>query len=172
MNDDVLGALDGIKGLLDDVGAGLGQDLDPHIVGDHVLLDDGAQELVLGLGSGRETNLDLLKAQLQQELVEGDLLLQAHGGDEGLVAVAQVHAAPVGSLGDALLLYPIHTSLRGHVVPGTILGVILHMRVILSNYQNRRKKVHIAKKLRLFGCSKNPKRRRQQFLRGTTLIGV
>ena len=171
VNDDVLGALDGVKGLLDDVGAGLGEHLDPHIVGDHVLLDDGAQELVLGLGGSGEAHLDLLKAQVQEELIEGQLLLQAHGGDEGLVAVAQVHAAPVGSLGDALLLYPIHAGLRGHIVPGTVLGIILHMRVILSNYQNRRKKVHITKNLRLFGYSKNPKRRRQ-LLRGTTLIGV
>ena len=172
MNDGILHTAQALKGLLNDVRAGLGEDLNPHIVGDHVLLDDGAQEFVLGLGGSGEAHLDLLKAQLQQELVEGELLLQAHGGDEGLVAVAQVHAAPVGSLGDALLLYPIHAGLRGHVVPGTILGVVLHMRVILSIYQNRRKKVHNSKKTSSVWMFQKSKETKTQFLRGTTLIGV
>ena len=125
----VLGPLDGVEGLFDNVGAGLGQDLDVHIVGDPVLLDDGAQELILRLGSGGEAHLDLLEAKLQQEVEEGELLLQVHGGDEGLVAVPQVHAAPGGGLGDALFLCPVHASLRGHVVPGTVFGIIFHIGV-------------------------------------------
>jgi hypothetical protein len=39
----------GLKGLSDDVLPALGQDLDRHVRGDHVLLDEGAQKLILRL---------------------------------------------------------------------------------------------------------------------------
>ena len=106
--------------------AGLGEDLDPHVVGDHVLLDDGTQKVVFRLGGGGEADLDLLEPEAQQEAVEVQLLLQAHGGDEGLVAVAQVHAAPGGGPLDALALGPVQAFLGRHVIAGTVSFYVLH----------------------------------------------
>ena len=50
--------------------AGLGEDLDSDIVGNEVLLNQGAQESVLCLGGGGKTNLYLLKPYLAEELEE------------------------------------------------------------------------------------------------------
>ena len=133
----MLGAADGVEGLLDDVGAGLGQDLDPHVVGDHVLLDDGTQEVIFRLGGGGEAHLDLLEPEAQQETVEVQLLLQAHGGDQGLVAVAKVHAAPGGGLFDALALRPVQAFLGGHVIAGTVSLYVLHGGSSFPSYSVR-----------------------------------
>ena len=122
----VFGALDGIEGLFNNMGAGLGEHLDGDILRDQVVLDDGAQKLVLGLRGGGEAHLDLLKAHLQQQAVELQFLLQVHGGDEGLVAVPQVDAAPLGGLGEALLLHPVQAGFRGHVVSRAVLVVVFH----------------------------------------------
>ena len=127
VDDDVLGPLDGLKRLFDNMRTRLGEDLDPHVVGDHVLLDDGPQELKLRLGGSGETHFDLFEPQLQQESIELQLLLQVHGGDEGLVAVPQVHAAPQGGFFDAFLLGPVQAGLRGHVVARAILVKIFHV---------------------------------------------
>ena len=76
--DDCAGrTLDGLEGAADDVVAALGQHLHGDIVGDHILLDEGAQELVLGLAGGREADLDLLEADPDQHLEELQLLFQA-----------------------------------------------------------------------------------------------
>ena len=105
------GALDSLKGLADDVVAALGQHLHGDILGDHVLLDQGAQELVLGVAGGREAHLDLLEADLDQHPEELQLFLKAHGHDQGLIAVAQVHTAPCGGFFNVILLYPAPCSL-------------------------------------------------------------
>ena len=144
MDHHVLHALDGLEGLLDDVGPGLGEDLDGYVVGDQALLDDGPQEVVLGLRGGGEAHLDLLEAQLQQELVKLDLLLQAHGGDKGLVAVPQVHAAPVGGLGQPLLLHPVVGGLGGEIVSGALLVKILHSTVIPFDSDGGTKKTSVS----------------------------
>ena len=46
MDHHVLGAFDGLKGFLNDVGAGPGEHLDVHIVGDQMVLDDGPQKFI------------------------------------------------------------------------------------------------------------------------------
>ena len=51
--------------------------------------------------AAREADLDLLEADVHEQAEEGELLLQAHRGDEGLVPVAQVDAAPDGRVVDA-----------------------------------------------------------------------
>ena len=122
----VLGPLDGSEGLLNDVGAGLGEHLNGHVLRDEVVLDDGAQELILGLRGSGEAHLDLFKAHVQQEAVKLQLFLQVHGGDQGLVAVPQVYAAPGGGLGQAVLFRPVHTGLRRQVIPGAVLLKIFH----------------------------------------------
>ena len=126
MDHHILGAFDGLKGFLNDVGAGLGEHLDVHIVGDQMVLDDGPQKFILGLGGGGEAYLNLFEPHVQQEAVKGQLFLQIHGGDQGLVAVPQVHAAPGGGLSEPVLLDPVHTGFRGHVIPRAVLFKVFH----------------------------------------------
>ena len=119
-------ALDGLKGLADDVVTALGQHLYGDILGDHVLFDQGAQELVLGVAGGREAHLDLLEADLYQHLEELQLFLKAHGHDQGLIAVAQVHTAPCGGLFNVILLYPAVIACGYRVVTRSVLGCVHH----------------------------------------------
>ena len=46
------------------------------------------------LGGARESHLDLLEAELDELLEQAPLALGTHGLDQGLVAIAQVDAAP------------------------------------------------------------------------------
>ena len=85
---------DGLVGALDQLGPALNQHLDGHILGDAVLLDDLPDEVEVRLGGGRESDLDLLESHADQRLEEPQLAVGVHGIDEGLVAVAQIHAAP------------------------------------------------------------------------------
>ena len=119
-------ALDGLKGLADDVVAALGQHLHGDILGDHVLLDQGAQELVLGVAGGRKAHLDLLEADLYQHLEELQLFLKTHGHDQGLIAVAQVHTAPCGGFFNVILLYPAVIACGYRVVTRSVLGCVHH----------------------------------------------
>ena len=96
VEDHMLGPVDGLKGLADEVLPGLDQHLDGHVVGDVSALDEGADELVLRLGGGGEPHLDLLDADVHQGVEELQLLLHVHGVHQGLVAVPQVHRAPDG----------------------------------------------------------------------------
>ena len=121
-------ALDGFEGLADDVLSGLGQHLDRDVVRDHISLDQCAQKVILCLRRRRETDLDLLKPDLYQHLEELDLLLQAHGLDQGLVAVAQVHAAPDRGLVDIILLGPIEAFRRGKEILPHVFAVVHHGR--------------------------------------------
>ena len=118
--------LDGLEGAADDVVAALGQHLHGDIVGDHVLLDEGAEELVLRLAGGREADFDLLEANFDQHLEEFQLFLEAHGDDQGLIAVAQIHAAPGGSFLDVILLDPAVITGGDRVISRCVLGSVHH----------------------------------------------
>ena len=48
----------GLEGAVDELVAGLGEDLDGDVVGDQVLFDELAAEVEVGLGGGREADLD------------------------------------------------------------------------------------------------------------------
>ena len=124
-------ALDCLEGAADDVVAALGQHLHRDIGGDHILFDQGAQELVLGLTGGGEAHLDLLEADLYQHLEELQLFCKAHGHDQRLVAVAQVHTAPGGSLFNVILLDPAVIAGGYRVVPRCVLGSVHHRFVLL-----------------------------------------
>ena len=103
VEDDVLGALDGLKRLFDQVLARLDKHLDGHIVRDMAALDERAQDLVLRLRRGGEADLDLLKSDIHQHVEHLELFLQIHRVDKRLVAVAQIHTAPDGGLGNHLI---------------------------------------------------------------------
>ena len=118
--------LDRLEGAADDVVAALGQHLDGDVLGDHVPLDQHPQELILGLAGGGEAHLDLLEADPDQHLEELDLFFQAHGHDQGLVAVPQIHAAKGGGLFDVVLLDPAVVAGGCGVVSGCVLGGVHH----------------------------------------------
>ncbi len=86
-----------LKGLADDVVTALGQHLHGDVGGDHVFFDEGAEELVLRLAGGGEAHLDLLEADLHQHLEKLQLFCKAHGHDQRLIAVPQIHATPCGA---------------------------------------------------------------------------
>ena len=103
MQDHVPGAPDGLKGPLDQMGPGLDQHLDGHVIGDVAALDELPADLKLGLRGGGEADLDLLDADVQQGVEILQLFLEIHGVHQGLIAVPQVHRAPDGGLGDLLV---------------------------------------------------------------------
>ena len=100
MDNDILGALNRLKGLLNQMGPGLHQHLDGHIIGNQVPFDEGAENFVLRFGSGGEAHFNLFKPDIHQHLEKLQLLFQIHGVNKGLVTVPQVHAAPNRRLGN------------------------------------------------------------------------
>jgi len=100
MEDDVFGAGDGFAGTVDQLFAALAEELDGDVVGDAFFVDETADEIELGLGSGRKTDFDFLEADFHQQIEVLEFLLDAHGLGEGLIAVAQVDATPDGRTGE------------------------------------------------------------------------
>ena len=96
---------------------------------DHGFVDVGVP--IIGIG-GREADFDLLEANFDQHLEEFQLFLEAHGDDKGLIAVAQVHAAPGGSFLDVVLLDPAVITGGYRVVPRCVLGSVHHPVVLLK----------------------------------------
>ncbi len=98
MDYSVLRPIDSLDRALYDMVARLGQHLYSHIIGDAVFIDQAAYKLKFGIGSRREADLYLLEAQLYQVVEKLQLLLGRHRRIKSLVAIAQIDAAPHGSL--------------------------------------------------------------------------
>ena len=62
--------------------------------GDQLVLDERAHEVEVGLRRRREADLDLLEAELEEQVEEPLLPRRVHRVDERLVPVAQVGRAP------------------------------------------------------------------------------
>ena len=92
-----------LEGPLDQLVARLGQHLDGDVGRDEVFLDQHADEVEIRLRRGREPDLDLLEAHSHQQLEQPALPGHVHGVDQGLVAVAEVDAAPGRRGGDRTL---------------------------------------------------------------------
>ena len=118
-----LAALERGERLADDVVARLGEHLNGDVLGNHVVLDQRACEFEFGLAGSGEANLDLLEADGYELLPKLQLLFQAHGDDQGLVAVAQVNAAPFGRMLDIVLLHPVVARFGRHVEAGLVFGM-------------------------------------------------
>ena len=100
MEDHILRSLHGLKGLADQVRAGLDQHLDGDIVRDVVAVDERPEKLIFRLGSGGEAHFDLLHPDIHQGVEELQLFLHIHRINQGLVSIPQVHGAPDGRVGD------------------------------------------------------------------------
>ncbi|HUJ49773.1 MAG TPA: hypothetical protein VLW25_06225, partial [Bryobacteraceae bacterium] len=81
-------------GALDQGIARLHQHLDGYVARDQVALDEVAAEVEVGLGSGGEADLDFLESQIHQLEEHARFARRIHGLDQGLIAVAQIDAAP------------------------------------------------------------------------------
>ena len=85
------GALQAFVRPLDQLAPALSQDLDCDVVRNQIILDQLADEVIVGLRGRREPDLDLLEAHRDQGMEHLELPAGVHGVDEGLVAVAQIH---------------------------------------------------------------------------------
>ena len=94
MHDGAASALQRLEGAGDQLLAGLHQHLDGDIVGDLLFLDQPANEVVVGLAGRGKADLDLLDADLDQQLPETTFLGDVHRLEQRLVAVTQIDAGP------------------------------------------------------------------------------
>ena len=99
MHDGVFCALNAFKGAADQILAALHEDLDGHVIGDQVVIDQVSAEIKVGLARGRKADLDFFETHFDQRVPHADFAVGAHGFDQGLVAIAQIHAAPDRWLG-------------------------------------------------------------------------
>lgn len=76
----------------------LNQYLNGYIIRNQAAIHQLTQEIILQLRCRREAHLDLLEAQFHQKVEHLHLLRHNHGLNQCLVAVSQIHAAPVRSL--------------------------------------------------------------------------
>ena len=117
VEDHVLGALNRLKRLFDQMRARLHQNLNRYVVRDMTALDQLAADLVVGVRGGRKADLDFLDADLIDQHVEHlELFLHVHRVDERLIAVSQIDRAPGRRLGDRV------------VRPGAVFDRLRHKR--------------------------------------------
>ena len=94
MDDGALRSGDGLEGAADEVLARLHQHLHGDVGGDAVLVDEAAQEIEFRVRGRGKADLDLLEADLAEQVEELELFLHRHGLRERLISVAKVDAAP------------------------------------------------------------------------------
>ena len=117
-----------LKSFADDMFSCLGQYLNGNILRNQVLFNQGTKKLILGLGSSRETNLNLFKTNLYKKFEKLNLLLQTHRNYKCLISVTKVYRAPDRGLIHIFLLRPFHTFHRRHVILTFVLGWCHHFR--------------------------------------------
>ena len=94
MHDGVFRALYAFKGSADQIFTTLHEDLDSHVIGDQIIVDQVAAEIKIRLAGGRKADFDFLKAHFNKRVPHADFAVGAHGFYERLIAVAQIDAAP------------------------------------------------------------------------------
>src|SRR6266446_1012798 len=97
------GPLDSLVRALDQLLTALCEHLDGHILGDEILADQQAHEVIVGLTGRGKTNFDLLESYLHEDFKHAPLALDVHRVDERLVAITQVHRAPQRGLLNAAI---------------------------------------------------------------------
>ena len=88
------GPLDGFVRALDQLLTALREHLDGHVLGDEILVDQPAHEVIVGLAGRWKADFDFLEPHLHEDLKHAPLALDIHRVDERLVAITQVHRAP------------------------------------------------------------------------------
>ena len=111
--------------------AGLGQHLDGDVVRDVAALDELADKVKVRLRGGGEAHLDFLVAHLDQQQEHFQLAARAHGIDQGLVAVTQIHGTPARGLGDDLVGPGAVRQIHGDLVLERDVAVDGHSRGLL-----------------------------------------
>ncbi len=142
MHDRALGAAQRLIRLADQVLTRLGEHDDGDVVRNELTFDQHADEVVIGFGSRREADLDLLESQRHEQVPEAQLALGIHRVDEGLVAVTKIDGAPT------------RRTLQSLARPRTLREVKRHLLIVCDVLVVR----HLAGLLR----SSNVTRRRQQ----------
>ena len=142
VHDGALGTLQALVSLANQVLASLRQHHDRNIVRNELTLDQHTNEIVIGFGSRREADLDLLEAQRHQQIPETQLALGIHRVDEGLVAVTKIDGTPT------------RCTLQSLARPRTLRVIKRHLLIVCDVLVVR----HLAGLLR----SSNITRRRQQ----------
>ena len=127
VHDGVLHALQRLIGAPHDVLAALREHLHRHILGDEPALDERAQKQILGIRRGGKAHLDLLEPGAHQRLEILDLLVQAHGHHQRLVAVAQIDGAPHGRMLDVVARRPPHGRILGRIVLDAVFAHVFHV---------------------------------------------
>jgi hypothetical protein len=93
-------AAQGLERPVDQVPAALSEAHDEHVVGHVAFLDQPAGEVEVVLARRGERHLDVLKADVAQELEVLQLPVRREGIGQGLVAVSQIDRAPDGAFLD------------------------------------------------------------------------
>ena len=94
MHHRLLHTLECFIGTGDQLFTGLHQHLHAHVIGDLVFFDQPAGKVVIRLTGGGKTDLDLLDAELDQQMPQALFLGHVHRLQQGLVAIAQVDTGP------------------------------------------------------------------------------
>ena len=103
MHDGLGCAFEAFVGALDQLSSALHQHLNRHIIGYQIFFDELAHEIKIGLAGRRKTDFDFFESHLHQRVKHFALAYWIHGVDQGLVAVAQIDAAPIGGDGYVLI---------------------------------------------------------------------
>ena len=122
-----LRAFERLKSLCDYVFSRLREHLYRHVVRDKIFLYESAQEFVFRFARGGETYLYLFETYFAKESEKFQLLVEAHRYDERLVSVAQINAAPHGSLVYRVLSDPVVALHGRHKVTFAVLFKIFHI---------------------------------------------
>jgi hypothetical protein len=96
MHDGVFCALNAFKGASDQILAALHENLDGHIIGDKIIVNQMAAEIKICLAGGRKADFNFLETHFDQRVPHADFAVGAHGFNEALITVAQIDATPNG----------------------------------------------------------------------------
>ena len=132
MDDDVFRAAHGLEGFADQMLARLHQHLNGDVIRDIMAVDQRAQNFIFRFGGGGKADLDLLEADIHQQLEEIELFLKVHRRDERLIAVAEIDGAPGRRFFDAVVR-PDAIRQRNGSERDILFAALIHDGFLLSN---------------------------------------
>ena len=111
MNHRIFGALDCLKGSADNMLSGLCQHLNRDIIRNQIFIDQLSQKFKFRLACCRKADFNFLEANLDKQLEKLDFFIQTHRYDQCLIAIPQIHTAPLRCFFYILFFCPVHTRL-------------------------------------------------------------